>query len=64
MESVTALVKSLGWSVEIEGKGNHLATIFLPDCEVQFLYNDAISKDCPQFDCGFLVMAGVLAAAC
>ncbi|WP_375677886.1 hypothetical protein [Bartonella sp. AP72JLCBS] len=38
IESATGLLKSLGWSVEIEGKGDYLATLFLPDREVQFLY--------------------------
>ncbi len=64
MESATALLKSLGWSVEIEGKGDHLATYFLPDREVQFLYNDEKVKDSPQFDCGIVVTSVILAAAC
>ncbi|WP_273757272.1 DUF6990 domain-containing protein [Bartonella sp. MM73XJBT] len=64
MESATALLKSLGWSVKIEGKGDHLATYCLPDREVQFLYHDEKVKDCPQFDLGLAVTSGILAAAC
>ncbi len=64
MESATALLKSLGWSVEIEGGGDHLATYHLPDREVQFLYNDKKVKDSPQFDCRLVITSGILAAAC
>ncbi|UNE53936.1 DUF6990 domain-containing protein [Bartonella machadoae] len=67
MESAVALLKSLGWSVEIEGRGDHLATLFLPDREVYFLYNDEhdeMRKDCPNFDRGLLVMTGLFGAAC
>ncbi|WP_273783401.1 DUF6990 domain-containing protein [Bartonella sp. AU15XJBT] len=62
LESATALLKSLGWRIEIDGKGNHLATFFLPDREVQFLYN--AEKGYPQFDCGIAVVSGIHAAAC
>ncbi|MGF7157276.1 hypothetical protein [Bartonella heixiaziensis] len=41
-----------------------MATIFLPDREVQFLYNDEVNKDCPKFYCGLLIMTGIFAAAC
>ncbi|WP_208436965.1 hypothetical protein [Bartonella taylorii] len=64
MESATALLKSLGWSIEIDGKGDYLATIFLPDREVQFLIHDEVSKNCLKFDCGLLIMTGIFAAAC
>lgn len=40
MESATALLKSLGWFVELLRKEDHLATFFLSDREVQFLYNE------------------------
>ncbi|WP_375647282.1 DUF6990 domain-containing protein [Bartonella sp. CR84HXZ] len=62
MESATALLKSLGWRVEIEGKGDHLATYYLPDREVQFLYN--AEKGYPQFDRAIVVGSGIHAAAC
>ncbi|WP_142416085.1 DUF6990 domain-containing protein [Bartonella massiliensis] len=62
MESATALLKSLGGRVEIEEKGDHLATFFLPDREVQFLYN--AEKGYPQFDCALAVGSGIHAAAC
>ncbi|WP_246792397.1 DUF6990 domain-containing protein [Bartonella grahamii] len=62
MESATALLKSLGWRVEIEGKGDHLATYYLPDREVQFLYN--AEKGYPRFDCAIAVVSGIHAAAC
>ncbi len=62
MESATALLKSLGWKVEIEGKGDHLATYYLPDREVQFLYN--AEKGYPRFDCAIAVVSGIHAAAC
>ncbi|WP_375619921.1 DUF6990 domain-containing protein [Bartonella sp. TS25HLJMH] len=62
MESATALLKSLGWKVEIEGKGDHLATYYLPDREVQFLYN--AEKGYPQFDCAIAVGSGIHAAVC
>ncbi|EJF88549.1 hypothetical protein ME1_00549 [Bartonella vinsonii subsp. arupensis OK-94-513] len=60
MESATALLKSLGWLVEIEGQGDHLATYSLPDREVQVLYNDERIKNCPQFDYGLLITTGIL----
>nr|WP_330168761.1 hypothetical protein [Bartonella grahamii] len=62
MESATALLKSLGWRVKIEEKGDHLATYYLPDREVQFLYND--EKGYPQFDFAIAVGSGIHAAAC
>lgn len=62
MGSATALLKSLGWRVEIEGKGDHLATFFLPDREVQFLYY--AKKGYPQFDCAIAVVSGIHAAVC
>ncbi|WP_375652759.1 DUF6990 domain-containing protein [Bartonella sp. MR110HLJHH] len=62
MESATALLKSLGWRVKIEGKGDHLATYYLPDREVQFLYN--AEKGYPQFDRAIVVGSGIHAAAC
>ncbi|WP_375617933.1 MULTISPECIES: DUF6990 domain-containing protein [unclassified Bartonella] len=62
MESATALLKSLGWRVEIEGKGDHLTTYYLPDREVQFLYN--AEKGYPRFDCAIAVVSGIHAAAC
>ncbi len=62
MESATALLKSLGWKMEIEGKGDHLATYYLPDREVQFLYN--AEKGYPRFDCAIAVVSGIHAAAC
>ncbi len=62
LESATALLKSLGGRVEIEEKGDHLATFFLPDREVQFLYN--AEKGYPQFDCAIAVVSGIHAAAC
>ncbi|WP_404977357.1 DUF6990 domain-containing protein [Bartonella grahamii] len=62
MESATALLKSLGWRVEIEGKGDHLATYYLPDREVQFLYN--AEKGYPRFDRAIVVGSGIHAAAC
>ncbi|WP_375696923.1 DUF6990 domain-containing protein [Bartonella sp. AC70YNML] len=62
MESATALLKSLGWKVEIEGKRDHLATYYLPDREVQFLYN--AEKGYPRFDCAIAVVSGIHAATC
>ncbi len=62
MENATALLKSLGGRIEIEEKGDHLATFFLPDREVQFLYN--AEKGYPQFDCAIAVISGIHAAAC
>ncbi|WP_375641723.1 MULTISPECIES: DUF6990 domain-containing protein [unclassified Bartonella] len=62
MESATVLLKSLGWKVEIEGKGDHLATYYLPDREVQFLYN--AEKGYPRFDCAIAVVSGIHAAVC
>ncbi|MBB5074378.1 hypothetical protein HNQ69_001516 [Bartonella callosciuri] len=41
-----------------------MTIIFLPDREVQFLYNDEISKDSPKFDCRLFIMTGLFAAAC
>ncbi len=64
MKSATALLKSLGWLIEIEGRGDHLATYYLPEREVQILYNDEINRGFPQFDYGFLIVTGLLAAAC
>ncbi|PIT69158.1 DUF6990 domain-containing protein [Bartonella tribocorum] len=64
IESATALLKSLGWSVDIEGKGDHLATLFLPDREVQFLYNEKQVEEFSLFDRGLLIMSGIFAAAC
>ncbi|WP_246257616.1 hypothetical protein [Bartonella gabonensis] len=64
IESATELLKSLGWSVEIEGKGDHLPTFLLPDRELQFLYNDEKIEEFSPFDRGLLVRSGVLAAAC
>ncbi|WP_144754540.1 DUF6990 domain-containing protein [Bartonella saheliensis] len=64
MESATELLKSLGWSVELLRKGDHLATFFLPDREVQFLYNEKHIEEFSPFDRGLLVMSGVFAAAC
>ncbi|WP_375644507.1 DUF6990 domain-containing protein [Bartonella sp. MR100HLJHH] len=64
IESATGLLKSLGWSVEIEGKGDHLATLFLPDREVQFLYNEKRVEEFSPFDRGLLIMSGIFAAAC
>lgn len=64
MKSATALLKSLGWLIEIEGRGDHLATYHLPEREVQILYNDEINRGFPQFDYGFLIVTGLLAAAC
>ncbi|WP_375667398.1 hypothetical protein [Bartonella sp. AC130YNZD] len=64
IESATALLKSLGWSVDIEGKGDYLATLFLPDREVQFLYNEKHVEEFSPFDRGLLIMSGVFAAAC
>ncbi|WP_375639133.1 DUF6990 domain-containing protein [Bartonella sp. MF74HXZ] len=64
IQSATALLKSLGWSVEIEGKGDHLATLFLPDREVQFLYNEKRVEEFSPFDRGLLIMSGIFAAAC
>ncbi|WP_156791635.1 DUF6990 domain-containing protein [Bartonella rattaustraliani] len=64
MENATALLKKLGWSVEIDSVGNHVATLFLPDREIQIFYNDEIHEDFPQFDGGFLVVNGILTAAC
>lgn len=64
IESATALLKSLGWSVDIEGKGDYLATLFLPDREVQFLYNEEQVEDFSPFDRGLLIMSGIFAAAC
>ncbi|QEE09792.1 hypothetical protein D1093_09550 [Bartonella kosoyi] len=62
MESATALLKSLGGRIEIDEKGDYLATFFLPDREVQFLYN--AEKGYPQFDCAIAVVSGIHAAAC
>ncbi|WP_375613622.1 DUF6990 domain-containing protein [Bartonella sp. AP153HLJHH] len=64
IESATGLLKSLGWSVEIEGKGDYLATLFLPDREVQFLYNEQRVEEFSPFDRGLLIMSGIFAAAC
>ncbi len=64
MESAKALLKSLGWLMEIEGKGDHLATFFLPDCEVQFLYNGEKVEEFSPFDRGLLIMSGIFTAAC
>ncbi|WP_375660993.1 DUF6990 domain-containing protein [Bartonella sp. CL71SXKL] len=64
IESATGLLKSLGWSVEIEGKGDYLATLFLPDREVQFLYNEKRVEEFSPFDRGLLIMSGIFAAAC
>ncbi|WP_375668913.1 DUF6990 domain-containing protein [Bartonella sp. MR168JLCBS] len=64
IESATALLKSLGWRVEIEGKGDYLATLFLPDREVQFLYNEKRVEEFSPFDRGLLIMSGIFAAAC
>ncbi|WP_208438517.1 DUF6990 domain-containing protein [Bartonella grahamii] len=64
IESATGLLKSLGWSVEIEGKGDYLATFFLPDREVQFLYNEKRVEEFSPFDRGLLIMSGIFAAAC
>lgn len=64
MESATEFLKSLGWTVEIEGQGYHLATLFLPNREVQFLYHDEQVEDFSLFDCGLLIMSGLFAAAC
>ncbi|PIT68140.1 DUF6990 domain-containing protein [Bartonella tribocorum] len=64
IERATALLKSLGWSVDIEGKGDFLATLFLPDREVQFLYNEKHVEEFSPFDRGLLVMSGIFAAAC
>ncbi|WP_371923244.1 hypothetical protein [Bartonella sp. B1099] len=64
MESATVLLKSLGWSVELMGKGDHLATFFLPDREVQFLYNEKYVEEFSPFDRRLLVMSGIFAAAC
>ncbi|WP_375656412.1 DUF6990 domain-containing protein [Bartonella sp. CM120XJJH] len=64
IESATGLLKSLGWSVEIEGKGDYLATFFLPDREVQFLYNEKPVEEFSPFDRGLLIMSGIFAAAC
>ncbi|WP_139412376.1 DUF6990 domain-containing protein [Bartonella mastomydis] len=64
MESATELLKSLGWSVELLRKGDHLATFFLPDRELQFLYNEKHIEEFSPFDRGLLVMSGVFAAAC
>ncbi|WP_375629084.1 hypothetical protein [Bartonella sp. TT67HLJMS] len=65
MESATALFKNLDWSVEkIKEVDNYSARYQLPDREVQVLYNDAIIKGYPQFDVGFSISTGILAAAC
>lgn len=64
IESATGLLRSLGWSVEIEGKGDYLATLFLPDREVQFLYNEKPVEEFSPFDRGLLIMSGIFAAAC
>ncbi len=65
MESTIALFKSLGWLVHgIEGKENLLAIYQLPDREVQILYNDEITKDCPEFDIGFSITTGILSSIC
>lgn len=37
MESATEFLKSLGFTLETEGQGSHLTTLFLPNREVQFL---------------------------
>ncbi|UNF41915.1 hypothetical protein MNL08_07055 [Bartonella krasnovii] len=64
MESATALLKSLGWFVELLRKEDHLATFFLSDREVQFLYNEKHVEEFSPFDRGLLVMSGIFAAAC
>lgn len=63
-ESATALFKSLGWSTEEIDENDHMASYQLTDREVQILYNDEITKDCPQFDSAFLISTGILSAAC
>ncbi|EJF79991.1 Uncharacterised protein [Candidatus Bartonella washoeensis] len=47
-----------------QGARGSLATLFLADREVQFLYNDEIIEDFSQFDHGLLIMTGIFAAAC
>ncbi|MCZ2159231.1 hypothetical protein NPX99_08275 [Bartonella sp. 220] len=64
MESATALLKSLNWSVKKIDGDDHIASYQLADREVDILYNDEIAKDCPQFDSAFLISTGILAAAC
>ncbi|WP_246054699.1 hypothetical protein [Bartonella massiliensis] len=64
MESATVLLKSLGWSVELMRKGDHVAMLFLPDREVHFLYNEKHIEEFSPFDRGLVVMSGIFAAAC
>ncbi|GAA5101752.1 hypothetical protein GCM10023260_13460 [Bartonella acomydis] len=64
MESATAILKSLGWSIEKIDENDHMASYQLADREVYILYNDEIAKDCPQFDSAFLISTGILSAAC
>ncbi|EJF98516.1 hypothetical protein MEI_00488, partial [Bartonella vinsonii subsp. arupensis Pm136co] len=64
MESATALLKSLNWSVKKINEDDHMASYQLADREVDILYNDEIAKDYPQFDSAFLISTGILAAAC
>ncbi|WP_244427304.1 hypothetical protein [Bartonella rattimassiliensis] len=65
MKSTRKRFKSLGWLVYgIERKENFLAVYQLPDCEVQILYNNEIAIDSLQFDVGFSITMGILAAVC
>ncbi|WP_425277473.1 DUF6990 domain-containing protein, partial [Bartonella queenslandensis] len=64
MESAHELLKSLGWSTERIDEDDYMASYQLADREVDILYNDEISKDCPQFDSAFLISTGILASAC
>ncbi|WP_208441530.1 hypothetical protein [Bartonella raoultii] len=41
-----------------------MASYFLPDREVQFLYYDEKVKDGSQFDLGVVITSVILAAAC
>ncbi|WP_039758316.1 DUF6990 domain-containing protein [Bartonella queenslandensis] len=64
IESATTLLKSLGWSVEIDRLGDYLATFFLPDREVKFLYDEEQVEEFSPFDRGLLIVSGIFAAAC
>ncbi|UTO28994.1 DUF6990 domain-containing protein [Bartonella harrusi] len=64
MESATALLKSLNWSVKKINEDDYMASYQLADREVDILYNDEVAKDYPQFDSAFLISTGILAAAC
>nr|WP_329957947.1 hypothetical protein [Bartonella sp. 220B] len=64
VESATALLKSLNWSVKKINEDDHMASHQLANHEVDILYNDEITRDYLQFDSAFLSSAGILAAAC